>query len=740
MEMVEVDHREEHINNASANQNGSPESSGIFEEPQVSPRIGKEYQVLIPLLIPESERLQISQQSISFDGTIANHRPSHVEVSVCKTKPVDDYLENGRKFRGSVGSQLDVKPYWECKATSCSSGVSWSSGQKESFLLGLYIFGKNLSQVMRFVESKGMGDVLSFYYGKFYRSEEHCRWSKCRKMWSRKSIHRQRIFTGWRQQELLSRLMSQVSKESQNSLLEATKLFNEGRVSLEDYVFTLKSYVGIKILVEAVGIGKGKSDLTCMVSEPVRTAQPASLRSEIPIGNACSYLTSGDIIRFLTGDFRLSTARSKDLFWEAVWPRLLAKGWHSEQPKNHIGSKNALVFLVPGIKKFSRTKLVKGNHCFDSVSDVLNKVASDPILLELDVEASKVDDTSLAHDEAPSKAGEFRSLPAEDAFRYKPSRFCGDSEDSASDFVDTSLDHQRESDDINKSINRMCMFDEGLHKSGRTQYLASPVQKRRRLDSSENAPIHSSGSFAEIQPKTFEASSVKVAEVNPHQQKQSTNSTTKTNAEENCKCIFNANGVGINTDIDSNICKMESSQDRPQVAAPIGMNLPQFPINSDEALPWISMFACDTDRLTILSSKEQEERQLRLETEQKLKRSEKEMKELSRRLVEAEERAQAFVKKGGDAMEKRIADVQVAFQAEKEKMEKHNKRRLERKLKYFSALAKVKILRHGRKKYNRGFHKGYQACERGVPRPKDNQYFSDEEESDEEEENVNESD
>ena len=38
---------------------------------------------------------------------------------------------------------------------------------------------------------------------------------------------------------------------------------------------------------------------------------------------------------------------------------------------------------MPGINKFSRSKLTKGTHNFDSVSDVLKKkVSADPVLLE----------------------------------------------------------------------------------------------------------------------------------------------------------------------------------------------------------------------------------------------------------------------------------------------------------------------------------------------------------------------
>ncbi|KAL6970306.1 hypothetical protein U1Q18_030005 [Sarracenia purpurea var. burkii] len=159
-------------------------------------------------------------------------------------------------------------------------------------------------------------------------------------------------------------------------------------MSFEEYVLTLKAIVGLNSLVEAVGIGKGKQDLTGIAVETSKSNHVVPVRPEIPTGKACSSLTSDEIIKFLTGDFRLSKARSSDLFWEAVWPRLLARGWHSEQPRDYYaaGSKQALVFLMPGVKKFSRRRLVKGTHYFDSVSDVLSKVASDPSLLELDNE------------------------------------------------------------------------------------------------------------------------------------------------------------------------------------------------------------------------------------------------------------------------------------------------------------------------------------------------------------------
>ncbi|XP_010259676.1 PREDICTED: uncharacterized protein LOC104599012 [Nelumbo nucifera] len=447
--------------------------------------------------------------------------------SKLKVEPLDVALNHGKGLRESenqkfmmVGDQIDSKFPLQQQNKSAqyndsakgdypvpgSSSEPWSDIEKKSFILGLYIFGKNLVQVKRFIGSKAMGDILSFYYGKFYRSDGHRRWSECRKMRSRRSVHGQRIFTGWRQQELLSRLLMNVPEERKSALLEVFKTFGEGKFSLEEYISTLKDTVSMNVLIEAVGVGKGKQDLTGIIMEPLRTSQVISSRAEIPIGKACSSLTSKDIIKFLTGDFRLSKARSNDLFWEAVWPRLLARGWHSEQPKNHgfSVSKNLLVFLVPGVKKFSRRKLVKGNHYFDSVSDVLSKVASDPRLLELGAEAARgsgdkeeygwetldhdglsnrqrhcylrprlsncnsdlmkftVVDTSLVHGEGQCKVRELRNLPVDttnSSTSISPSRETDrDTSDEPTDEPDSADRLSNDQRDTNIS-NQTCISD-----------------------------------------------------------------------------------------------------------------------------------------------------------------------------------------------------------------------------------------------------------------------------------------
>ncbi|CAN6289461.1 unnamed protein product [Urochloa humidicola] len=321
----------------------------------------------------------------------------------------------------------------------------WTDLEAELFLLGLYIFGKNLNLLSRFLDTKTLGDVLSFYYGNFYKRDAYKRWSDCRKAKTRKCILGERIFQGWRQQELISRLKSKIPKEAHDSLIEVFKSFSDSQTSLKEFVFTLKSIVGTEVFVEAVGVGKGKHDLTGFIMDQSKPNQALSVHSHLPTGKDCSSLASEDIIKFLTGDFRRSKTRSNDIFWEAVWPRLLAKGWHSEQPKDVSTTKNCLVFLVPGIKKFSRSKLTKGTHYFDSVSDVLKKVAADPVLLELEADGvdhgldaekngsikdlklnqdSPIDgyqelprftiiDTSLVEGEEPFNVRELRNLPAD---------------------------------------------------------------------------------------------------------------------------------------------------------------------------------------------------------------------------------------------------------------------------------------------------------------------------------------
>lgn len=530
----------------------------VNEDTRVYPREGNEYQVEVPNLATEEEHMKLRSSPIDdskmsgfeypvvvgltipvtwsqntsthmkeewreFSGhslcpsedehnshsssNIARNLSQDIICPVCLGCKVE-YDDQDRKLSKSAGQDMDRSHRSTILSCSCLKRkvndyiplpgmlrYSWTDEEAQTFLLGLYIFGKNLVQVMKFMKSKTMGEVLSYYYGEFYRSDAYKRWSACRKVRSRRCILGLRIFSGSRQQELLSRLLAGVAGEVRDPLLEVFKTFNEGTSDFEQFILCLRSTVSAQVLIEAVGIGKGKYDLTGFALDPSRNHGIAA-RAEIPIGKACSSLSSGDIIKYLTGDFRLSKAKSNDLFWEAVWPRLLARGWHSEQPKDSsLVGKHALVFLIPGVKKYSRKKLIKGNHYFDSVSDVLRKVASEPRLLEFgveggnneggvklengwthDVEPDKntlpdkkspgyvqpsepgcspelmkftVVDTSFVEGEAPCKVRSLRNLPTDAVHGYNSSPNSGNSGSANSEEHSDSEDSSQPYEDIN---------------------------------------------------------------------------------------------------------------------------------------------------------------------------------------------------------------------------------------------------------------------------------------------------
>lgn len=234
----------------------------IFGEPLEPPRIGDQYQAEIPSLIAECDRLQLINELADSEvvGSLQKSFPlglpvplmwencqfenfnrtaecenrkniqitSNNEASKLDMESLATVLGNGKfveKFsvlHTTVKSDcMDQEERGLCPLPG-SFGESWRDIECDSFLLSLYIFGKNLILVKRFVESKKMEDILSFYYGKFYRSDRYHRWSECQKLRSKRYICGQKIFTGWRQQELLSRMFSHVSEECQNKLLEVS--------------------------------------------------------------------------------------------------------------------------------------------------------------------------------------------------------------------------------------------------------------------------------------------------------------------------------------------------------------------------------------------------------------------------------------------------------------------------------------------------------------------------------------
>ncbi|KAM7262246.1 hypothetical protein ACFE04_021323 [Oxalis oulophora] len=310
----------------------------ILKRKRVIPRQGNMYQAEIPSLIPKSELLKNPVTWISGDNNEVNKSGSSL---------------------ANIWSETDVK----------------------SFVLGLYTFDRNFLHIKNFMEKKDMEEILSFYYGNwFYKSEKYNRWKDCRKNRRKRCVmFGRKIFTGRRMHQLLSTLYPQISNESQTTLLEVSMLFERRKTSIKEYLAYLKEIVGINVLVEAVGISK---------DEQIGNNNQSS-RFVPPNGKAFSSLTLTEITQYLSGSFRLNNAWCEDIFWDAVWPRLSARGWSFERPTNQGYVANAMVFLVPGIKKFSRRDLVKRTQYFDSIRDVLDKVVSEPNLIELQNDENK---------------------------------------------------------------------------------------------------------------------------------------------------------------------------------------------------------------------------------------------------------------------------------------------------------------------------------------------------------------
>ncbi|KAM5569012.1 hypothetical protein ABKV19_016505 [Rosa sericea] len=307
----------------------------VFSDPKVLPRVGNEYQVEIPPLsaasycfrlinhptnakitaddpfeflmglpipvmrIYEEVKSKDHDSEVSFDvaagvanknGSLKSKRVKQIESDNSKlsAEPMDIKSAHGMISGKSVKLGLKQEMMSEMhekrkgRQYSLVPGSSidhWSDIEKDSFLLALYIFGKNLLQVKKFIGSKQMGDILSFYYGKFYRSCSYIRWAERKRKKSKRGKLGENLFTGLRQEVLLSRLLPHLSEEDQTTLLEVSKTYREEKMLLEAYVFIVKAKVGLSAFVQAVGIGKGKQDLT------VLRKRPAPLAHGTPLAN-----------------------------------------------------------------------------------------------------------------------------------------------------------------------------------------------------------------------------------------------------------------------------------------------------------------------------------------------------------------------------------------------------------------------------------------------------------------------
>ena len=126
-------------------------------------------------------------------------------------------------------------------------------------------------------------------------------------------------------------------------MLQVFKSFSDSQTSLKEFVFALKSIVGTEVFVEAVGVGKGKHDLTGFVTDQSKPNQALTVHSDLPTGKDCSLLGSEDIIKFLPGDFR----RQDQMIFSGKLsgPVCLQKGGTQSSQRMSAQLKIALYFL-----------------------------------------------------------------------------------------------------------------------------------------------------------------------------------------------------------------------------------------------------------------------------------------------------------------------------------------------------------------------------------------------------------
>lgn len=216
-------------------------------DPQVEPRVGDEFQVEIPPMMSASKRAVFLSTPLALDDS---------SYSFLVGLPVQVmWIDKHRKGQGSGDDNVDMNQSLRslrAKRSRCSAKIrgksdenseskkqrldleavpaipssSWDDFEVASFVLGLYTFGKNFIQVNKFMENKGIGEIVLFYYGKFYNSSKFHSWSDSRKKRRRKCVYGRKLYSGWRQQQLLSRLIPSIPDESQKQMLVNVSLFH----------------------------------------------------------------------------------------------------------------------------------------------------------------------------------------------------------------------------------------------------------------------------------------------------------------------------------------------------------------------------------------------------------------------------------------------------------------------------------------------------------------------------------
>lgn len=230
----------------SQNENSTAEKNmyllyASLPEPTSFPRIGEQHQARIPPLLTEEERLQERQRPASVD----HESPEHDKISIESGGfiPIKWVTEKGdhqnqvddEQNENTENAQLDpVVPFTPLPS---SGENSWGPLEEESFLLSLYIFGKDLVQVKVFMDEKKYNNILPYYYGSFYGSDSFKKWTKGKKIQRRKCGRGKKLFTDQKTlRKFLERLLPLISKETKSLLLKVLSL------SLDFYVTCILSY------------------------------------------------------------------------------------------------------------------------------------------------------------------------------------------------------------------------------------------------------------------------------------------------------------------------------------------------------------------------------------------------------------------------------------------------------------------------------------------------------------------
>lgn len=193
-----------------------PANSFNFGKPKTSIQVGVEYQAEIPSLMKEYQPSELMRFGLPIPVTWVHDQP---KTSNEEAMDSNNASESAR-VDGGEESNMERQDNHLLPLPGLVSTETWSVIERESFLLGLYVLEKNFPLVKNFMESKGVGSIIRYYYGEFYKSCEYCRWSKWRKDRCKRPQNARKLFTGWSHDELLSRLSSNVTEVCKNHLMK----------------------------------------------------------------------------------------------------------------------------------------------------------------------------------------------------------------------------------------------------------------------------------------------------------------------------------------------------------------------------------------------------------------------------------------------------------------------------------------------------------------------------------------